>query len=457
MARARKTKPAEFQNESVSTGRVVFGTESLAQSPRDRQFPKLTHSEARALRFDAEVRAAVEFLLDAILSDGLETVTAAYDTDPEFAEADEIAQFVRRSFLDSCSFFLRTYKALMRGAFYFGHKVGETILKYETVGPDAGRLVLDRVKVKPNRATAFVVDEFMNVVGLVGVRKGQNAITTGRVNPENVIPLDKFLICTFETEDEDPRGVMQIEAAYEPTCDKRETRLQFKLWRRKCSVRSFIATTSQSPKPVQVKNADGTPKIVNGVPVQKSPMAATAETLAALQNDTVAVFEFGTAVQALEADGTGEQFERAYRVNDQQIRKAILLQSGATGESDKGGLGKAGKEVDERVLIRRINSFRHDRERELYQLARLLVQLNFGEDKLHLTPKITLGDANKQDFGALLSSYADAGYTLHESQFDEIDTHLGLPKRDVDAAAADAKDNNVAGDGSAAEDNTGNE
>lgn len=441
MARtARKTKPAEFQDESVSTGRVVFGSETLPQTTRDRQLPAFDQEAARAMRFDSEVHAAVEFVMDAILADGLETVAAAFETDPEFELAEEISGFVRRNFLESCKFFLRTYKAQMRGAFRHGHKVAEVVLRLEKQGVDSGKLVLDRLKVKPNRSTAFAVDEFYNVLGLVGIRKGQTAVTTGRINPENIIPLDKFLICTFETEDEDPRGVSQIQAAFEPFCDKKETRVQFKLWRRKCAVRSFTATTAQDAKVVQVKDENGQPKLVDGVPVTKSPVKAVSETLAQMKNDTVAVFPFGTSVTPLDADGTGEQFERSFKINNQDIRKAVLLQSGATGESDKGGLGKAGKEVDERVLNRRINSFRRDRELELYGLAKTLVELNFGADKVHLTPGISLGDAEKSDFSEMLAAYADAGYALHESQFDEIDRKLGNPKRDMSQEKADPAD-----------------
>lgn len=433
MARtAKKTKLAEFQDESVSTGRVAFGgSERLYASDYDCDLPRLNADTLRMMKRDAEVHAAVEFLMDAILADGIETVAAVFETDPEFELAEKISAFVRRCFLEHCRFFLRTYKSLMRGAFYHAHKLGENVFRLETQGEDKGKLVLDRIKVKPNAATGFVVDEFYNVLGIVAVYRGQTNYGTGRINVENIIPLDKFTICTFETEDEDPRGVCQVKAAFEPACDNLETRAQYKLYRRKSAIRSFIGITADKADKVQVKNADGTPKIVNGVPVTKTPIKAVSETLAQMKNDTVAVFPFGTVVTPLDADGTGEQFERAYKINGQQIRKAILLQSGATGEADKGGLGKAGKEVDERVLNRRVNSFRRDRELELYALARTIVELNYGADKAHLTPGISLGDAEKSDFSALIAAYSDAGYSLHESQFDEIDRKLGNPKRDM--------------------------
>lgn len=451
MARtARKAKPSEFQEESVSTGRI-WGNERLYSDIYDRDLPRFNYESVRAMRFDAEVHAAVEFVLDAMLADGVETVAAVYEDDPEFELAEEISAFVRRNLLETCKFFLRTYKTLMRGAFTRGHKLGEIVLKLENEGIDAGKLVLDKIKVKPNSATGFVVNEYLDVIGIFAVYQGQSIFSIKSVSPENIVPLDKFVICTFETEDEDPRGVSQIKAAFEPACDNRETRAQYNLYRRKSAIRSYLAkfTEDVRDKKIPLKNADGTAKIVNGVQQTKTPATAAAETLSQMKNDTMAVFPFPIDIDVLDADGTGEQFERSYKINGQLIRKAILLQSGATGEADKGGLGKAGKEVDERVLNRRINSFRRDRELELYGLGKTLVELNYGRDKLHLTPAISLGDAEKSDFSALQKSYADAGYQLHESQFDEIDRKLGNPKRDM---SQDNEDEQAAAGGNKSDD-----
>lgn len=453
---AQKLKPDEFQDESVSTGRVWNGSDRLYGESFDRHLPRFNSEAARWMKKDAEVHASSEFVLDALLSDGIETVTAVFEGDPEFDLAEEISAFVRRNLLETCRNFLRTYKELKRGAYHFGHKVGEIVLRLENGGQDAGKFVLDKVQVKPNDATAFVVDEFYNVLGLVAIRSGQSAIDTGKLSSENIIPPEKFLISTFETEDGDPRGIPQTKAAYEPTCAKADSRRLYKIYLQKSAIRSFIGTTAQDAKRVQVRNEDGTPKIVGGVPVTKSPAKSVSETLGKMQNDTVAVFPFGTVVSPLDADGDGEQFERAYTISNSEIRKAIVLQSG-TGESNKGGLGKAGKEVDERVVTRRINSFRRDSEVELYGLARTLVTLNYGADKAHLTPAITLGDAEKADLSTKVQALARAGYKLHSSQFDEIDTDLGLPKRDLSRDAAPAADpnNDPANAGNTPVDNSG--
>lgn len=433
----------EYLEESVATGRINFAPQSLAQSPTDNELPKFDARAIAVMRNDSELHASVEFLIDALFSDGVQLSGAIFEGEPEYEAAEEIKDFVSRALLESPQTqFLPVMKELARGAVYYGHKVAEIVLRLEETGADKGKLVLDKLKVKPNKATAFVVDEFYNVIGLVGVRKGQASISSGSINPENVIPTHKFFICTLETEDADPRGVSQIKSAFEPFCDKRETRKQFSVYRRKCSVRSFIATTPANAKEIQVRNADNTPKIVDGVPVTVSINKSTGDTLAKMVNDTVAVFSEGTVVTSLDADGKGEQFKLSYDISNSDIRKAVLLQTMATGEAEKGGLGTGGHETHERVLGRRVDSFRDVIAKQIYNLAKLLVSLNFGADKVHLTPSSSLGSFDKAETKDKLTAAVDAGYVLHESQFDELDAEFNFPRRDLEAVktAPDAAD-----------------
>lgn len=432
----------DYQTESVSAGRVSFGTQSLAPQNFDRDLPKFDALAVRAMRRDAEVHAAVEFLVDAILSDGITFTGAQFEGDAEFEQAEEIKSFIERCLMEApTTSFIPTLKELIRGAIYNGHKVAEIVTRLEQYGDDKGREVLDRLKIKPNKATAFVVDEFYNVLGLIGISKNQYSLPVGTVAPQNIIQKEKFLICTLETEDGDPRGVRQVVAAFEPFCDKKETRKQFSVWRRKCAVRSFIAEAPQNAQPVQKFGADGKPV---GAPV--SATQSIADTLARMQNDTVAAVPNGTNVQALDSDGNGEQFKLSYDLNNTEIRKSILLSTQATGEPDKGGLGSGGHSTHERALGRRVNSFRTVVSDQIYDLARTFVLLNFGADKLHLTPKASLGNFDKSELESKRKFYTDAGYTLDASQFDEIDAETGAPRRDMQAQMGNTSDGFVIGD-----------
>src|SRR5215204_3013500 len=164
----------DYLEESVATGYINFAPQSLAQSPADRELPKFDARAVAVMRNDSEVHASVEFLVDALFSDGVQFSGAIFEGEAEYEQAEEIKDFVFRALLESPQTqFLPVMKELARGAAHHGHKVAEIVLRLEEMGTDKGKLVLDKLKVKPNKATAFVVDEFYNVLGLVGVRKGQ--------------------------------------------------------------------------------------------------------------------------------------------------------------------------------------------------------------------------------------------------------------------------------------------
>jgi hypothetical protein len=422
--------------EAVSGGYLPFGYQVQSLSPfiYDLNFPKFNYEAQRAMAKDAEVHAGVEFLVDAILEDGINTLPALDDTDANFEEAKIIEAFIKRNLETTPDQpFIASMKELIRDAFYHAHKIGEIVLRFEEGGEDDVKLVLDRIKPKPQTATAFVVDEFLNIIGLIGAKRGQLTVNYGQVSPENIIPKEKFLICTLQRANSDPRGVSQVTAAFEPFCDKQTTRQQFALWRKKCAIRSWTATTPPNSQPMEARDSNGQVILINGVPKLISVNDSTATVLARMENNTVAVFSDGTNVTAHELNGTGEQFEKSFAFNNKEIRKAILLQTMATSENDKGGLGSGGHATGERVITRRINAFRLHVADQISDFCTFLVELNFGADKRHLTPKIDLGDANKLDLNGRLLALSRSGYTLDPSQFDALDSDMGLPRRDENA------------------------
>jgi hypothetical protein len=64
-------------------------------------------------------------------------------------------------------------------------------------------------------------------------------------------------------------------------------------------------------------------------------------------------------------------------------------------------------------------------------ILRPWVLYNWGEKALHLIPLVSLGHTSPQDQAAYLTAASTAGYTLHPSQFAEIDEILNLPVRDL--------------------------
>lgn len=442
-----KPKERDFAEESVSAGRLSFSAEALNPQTVAYELSLFNHQMARLMRFDAEVHAAIEFLVDAILSDGIGFVGAAFEDNPEFALSEEIKDFVYRCLVESPQTpFLPTLKELVRGAITFGHKTAEIVMRAEKQGIDRGKRVLDRLKVKPNEAVIFVVDEFDNVIGFLGQEAKFSAPTPGSIDPRDprIFPPEKFFVCTLEKENSDPRGISQLRAAMKPFLDKQETRQQYSVYRRKCAVRSFIGQAPEFPVPLAVYNADGTPMMLaNGTQKTITATQSIADTLAKMANDTVGVFPFGTNVTALDADGTGEQFKTALDIQNREIRKSILLQTQATGDAEKGGLGTLGHVTHDRILGRRVKSFRTILSDSVYDLSRTFVVLNYGIEKAHLTPKPDFGEFDRTNLQAKLYAAVQAEYKLDQSQFAELDSEFLFPARSSnwmeEAAAREAK------------------
>lgn len=421
----------------VGGRRSPYDRSAVRLDGRDSEESRLTARALRRLRLDAEIEADVSMLADSVFADGVEIVAAVRDEeDPEFALAAEIAEFNTKALAAARRPFVAVAKEMFKAAFYNGVKVGEIVLRLEDEnrGGDpavGGRLVLDRINPKPLDATAFVTDKFLNVIGLVGARyPGASVVTGGTLNisADEIIPREKFLVVSFELEDNDPRGLSQVRAAFEAYCDKQLTRAQWKEFRRTSAIPKKFATTHEDAKPVPVKNADGTPKIVDGVQETISAERALMNALENFANDSSIAGPYGTKVTQLEVEGEGEVFANHFRVCNSEIRKVILGDSLVTGEADKDA--RAARESSKDVMDIRKQALRalfaDAVERDV---LRLLTIVNFGADKAHLTPRCFLGDTEANDWQGDLQAAAKAGYTFAPEHFGQLDAQFGLEPR----------------------------
>ena len=397
---------------------------------------RLDANAIRHLRLDAEVESDVSMLADSVFAEGVEVMPAVIDEDEaDFQEARDIADFCRKAVSDTRRPLHTVVKEMFKAAFYSGVKVGEIVLRYSNDAEIEGKLVLDRINPKPSSATAFVTDKFLNVIGLVGAKRpGQVYVSTGAVSldADEIIPREKFLIFSFELEDNDPRGLSQVRAAYGDYCDKQLTREQWKEWRRTSAIPKKFATTAQDAKNVIVKNADGTPKITNGVQETISPQKALMNALEGFANNSAIAAQYGTSVEQLEVTGTGVQFERHHKTCNSAIRKVILGDSLATGEADKDA--RAARESSKDIIDLRKQALRtviaDSIERDLF---RLLTIVNFGADKARLTPKCFLGDTEATDWATDLNAASGAGYAFAPEHMRQLDAQFGLEPRSDDA------------------------
>lgn len=399
---------------------------------RDPDELRLDARAVRTLRLDAEIESDVSILADSVFSDGLEIVPAIMDEeDEESTTAAEIADFMRVAISDAQRPFESVLKEMFKGAFYYGTKVGEIVLRLQTDARVDGKLVLDRINAKPPSATAFVTDRFYNVLGLVGARRpGQTIVTTGSVSlsKDEIIPREKFLILSFELENNDPRGLSQVRAAFEPYCDKKLSREQWKEWRRTSAIPKKVGITPEKAIDVTVKNSDGSPLIEDGVPKVITAQKALMNSLEGFANNSAITAPYGTDIKQLEVSGKGEQFVQHFKSCNGEIRKVILGDSLITGEADKDA--RAARESSKDVSDIKKQALRsvveQAVERDVFQL---LTVVNFGADKAHLTPKCFLGDTEATDWATDLNAASKAGYSFAPEHFKQLDAQFGVEPR----------------------------
>lgn len=430
----RKLKPAQSQNEFVVGGRGFYSG-ARHNDTADRVEQRLNKEAIDRLRLDAEIEADVNFLFDSVLADGIEVVSRITDEDEaEYGQAQEIAEFV--SLAISTQVTQRpietVVKEMGKAAFYSGVKVGEIVLKYRDDSQIKGKLVLDRINPKPNSATAFVTDKFYNVLGLVGARREGQAVVNTSLNADEIIPREKFLIISFELEDNDPRGLSQARALFGEYCEKFLTKEQWKEWRRTSATPKKVGVTHEGATDIKLKDANGNLLLnPNGTQKTETPQKNMLTALEGFVNNSTVVVPFGADVKQLEVNGTGIQFTNALKYNDSKMRKVIIGDSLVTGEADKDA--RAARESSKDVSDIRKQTFRtmiaNAIEKDIF---RLLTTVNFGEDKAHLTPNAFLGDTEATDLATDMQAYTAGGYELADEHYREVDKRLGFDPRGKD-------------------------
>lgn len=403
---------------------------------------------------DDEVSASVGTLVSGALSDGIEVVPAVPDKlDARYGDAAAIADFCARSLAALDPMLDDFARDMAHGALVHGHKIAEQVYRLETQGEDAGKLVLDSLKVKSRRSCAFVVDRYLNVVGILAQR---NSVTNGAIlaapiladpltgtnltENNDLLPREKFAVLTWSMADSDPRGASILRPAYRPWWKKVQTDPEHMRWAAQFASPSLIGTTEENAQPYPATNADGTPQLdAYGNQLQVSPEQTMANTLAGFKNGTAVAFPFGSTTKPLEVHSDGHQFIAMFDHFDRAIAKAILHQTLATGEGQHDSRAAAGVHQDilDQLIKRLKRTIAHMLKKDVLTP---LVRYNFGDAALSLVPDLSLGDTVEADKAPQQTSLAamwTAGM-MTPSQLPDAYADVGLPPstpQDLDALA----------------------
>lgn len=391
------------------------------------------------MAFDSQVSACLTIFKAGILEGGLDLAPAITDeTDPEFDLAASICDEALAMF-DNLRTALDDVLWDMLSCLQLGSKVGELIFELQGgVTENRPMLHLVAIKPRPRHATAFVVDAYTNVFGLLIRSPNQSSPFLGTATfdpanpPQNFLPREKFAIATFRPIDADPRGSSLLRPAYDPWWRKRQIYLEHLRYIAQFAGPSIVGFT---PPDAQTTPAtDDLGNILDGIaPI--TPEQAMLAALQELRNGTAAAFPGGSTIQPINMTGEGAAFLRAIAESNVSITKALLTQSLATEEGEH--QTRAASTVHQDVLGTLVRQGKRGLLRMISKdILKPWAVRNWGEKVLHLLPVPSLGETEQQDVAPMITALAAAGYQIGPSQLAEIDSMLSLPVRDTEADQA---------------------
>ncbi len=422
-----ETPPRELTREYVAGGTQGAYARAIRALPHyiDDLTRDLGDDLYDRMLVDPQIISAVNTFKAAVLEDGVHLASAIADEhDGQYAQAQEIVQFCQ-TVLDGLTTPLNVVLWDLLDAIVYGNKVAEEVYALRN-----GKLVLTALKVKPRRTIAFVVDAYLNVLGLTARMPDQPGASvhvagsaTGTV--PNLLPREKFAILTFRPKDSDPRGTSILRAAYNAWW------LKMQSWP---ELLKFLAQFgSPSLVGITAEDAEGSfDKDENGNDIPETWQTAEQRLLAALlefRNGTALALPHGASANALDVSDSNA-FDGAIALFNREIMIAILHQTLATGEGEHASRAQAGVHQDTLGWI--IKQSKQLVEWMLRtDVLRPLVRYNFGAEAEALTPQPSLGAVAQQDLTPLMTAVAAlerAGY-FDDDQRPEVDTKLGLPQR----------------------------
>jgi hypothetical protein len=443
---------AVLSRESVAAVQGVYAANQLRGLPW--AFDDLTRDFGddiyERMLLDAQVTAVVNILRAAIIEEGVRLECPIKDEEEDgYALGQEIEEFCE-SVLADLQIPLDDVLWDMLSAIALGSRVAEEVwtLKSATsyalpgtspVSKTQDLLILSALKPRPRRSTAFVVDPYMNVQGLIAREATTTStltiptLATDARQIPNLISRDKFAVLTFRPKDADPRGQPALRPAYTPWFSKMEIWQEFLRYLAQFASASIYAVASEAAtnQGIRVEQSDGSFQIRPAVEV-------LADTLLAYRNGSALAVPYGTILGALQVSGNGEAFHNGFTLCDNQITIAVLNQSLATREAEH--QARASSEVHENTLT----TLQRQAKRSVCVMLHRdiltpLVAYNYGETAARqLTPTVSLGEVKQFDFASVagaIAQLASSSY-LDSSQFAGIDRMLNLPPRVVEEEPA---------------------
>jgi hypothetical protein len=293
------------------------------------------------------------------------------------------------------------------------------------------RLMPKSIRVKPRNSARFVVDDFMNVLGLAPAYNRDLAYN-------EIIDRDKFLVLTLMKRDEDPRGKSLYRASFNWYNLKTQLPSEMMRFILEEAVPKAVVTLPDNATPFEYdRDEDGNiqyedpetkllPKMLTAVESMKN-------TVKHFRGGSGVVIPHGATFEPYKKGLTGANdanlFGQIIKLLNDEIENSILLQTLAQSEGQHQARS-ASQQVAELLhnlvfWIRWLMAVM-----TLTDLCEVAVEKNFGKWALRYMPFISLGDFVRRDWADDLEVIARAYFWgfIDDTQRAELMAWLNLPK-----------------------------
>ena len=377
-----------------------------------------------------------------------------YDNDlKRYEQAQRYADFATRA-IENLDTTFRSTLYNMLDAIIYGNKVAEQTyveIPSKIVNRDWKKMLeaqeasifeestlwtLKSIRVKPRNAVHFEIDKFSTLVGFSSPFAQNNA-------ENKILPREKFLVLTFQGQDEDPRGNTILEAVYNAWHLKMQLWPEYLRWLLQCAIPGLVGYTSDTTDNKRYLRDENNDLIkdADGNPLYEADVETLLNALQQMRNSTAIALPHGAKVEPINNAISGDPFKGMRDVLNEEIEMGLILQTLATSEGRN--MSRAAAQSHMSILdlfVWFIKGLVMDMITN--DLLKPLFKANFGEDfDMNMLPIVSMGDTERRDFAldvTAISLGVKSGF-FGKSQFIGLDKMVGAPDRDVEADDEDAK------------------
>jgi len=386
---------------------------------------QLSHKAYQEMLYDEEVASAVKVLTMGILSRGIEI-------SPQPNCYNEEEREIAARIANECRWAIDNYPNLiltlqeMLDYIPFGSSLA--VVEWGTVPMrDKIRLTFTAINKKPIGTFQYFVDSNNKLLGVVSTALANNlsnntyyAMAQAQVDRSNYVPVQQLL--HFSSSALDPRGNSYLRAAYASWWLKQAVLNYLSKFLANFATPAIWGTVPKDAADVCKQDADG------NIIATLSATEALAEALAEFQANSYGAFPAETHIATVNFSDNGSIFRLVLEMMNRAIVRAILSQSLATSEGEHQSRAAAETHQDiaslhilqNRMLVSDVITT---------QLLKPFVRYNWGEQYVHLTPKVDLGSGSGFPLSLEgVATLARSGWPFTPEQVEKINNLIGIPQ-----------------------------